>query len=322
MQLMVQHPVVVGCRVLRDMKRCYDVLPTMYHGWRGWFLLQKSDMDKEEVPCFPSDQTHLMKVRQWHKVVTVSASFFCIVGGLGSAIFSPSSQLYVLARLVDLVGLGLLFMVEPWIAVYRNQKEQEVGEISHVEHQEFEPLDTQDSERELKKEGSSHTCQQEPSSIPQWQHPIHAFSYTNLISHGSLFVARGMHVLAMCACLKVHKTWIIARTSFETLGLACALIPPVKTGIIVGLRTLDLRERLRMNSEAKAKESGLSALELDVLGKYLKRDLKIKRDLKTVKCVALALGRLGGHQSDEKPGMLSLYLGMNRLMEVTRLRMN
>lgn len=119
---------------------------------------------------------------------------------------------------------------------------------------------------------------------------------------------------------KILKTGLKA----ESLQLesANAIFAAISIMSIVGLRILDLRERLRMNPEAPAKESGLDELELKVLGKYLKRDLK------TVKCVALAIGRLGGHQnrkSDGMPGVLSLWWGMSRflgMMEGVRLMTN
>ena len=91
---------------------------------------------------------------------------------------------------------------------------------------------------------------------------------------------------------------------------------------VTALRILNLREKLRMNSDAPAENSGLDELELKLLGKYLKRELK------TVKCVALAIGRLGGHQNrrgDGMPGLLSLWWGMTRflnMMEGVRLAMN
>ena len=105
-------------------------------------------------------------------------------------------------------------------------------------------------------------------------------------------------------------------------AFAAAIFAAISIMSIVALRILDLRERLRMNPEAPAKESGLDELELKVLGKYLKRDLK------TIKCVALAIGRLGGHQnrkSDGMPGVLSLWWGMSRflgIMEGVRLMTN
>lgn len=119
---------------------------------------------------------------------------------------------------------------------------------------------------------------------------------------------------------KILKTGLKAENL--QLETAHAIFAAISIMSIVGLRILDLRERLRMNPEAPAKESGLDELELKILGKYLKRDLK------TVKCVALAIGRLGGHQnrkSDGMPGVLSLWWGMSRflgIMEGVRLVTN
>lgn len=119
---------------------------------------------------------------------------------------------------------------------------------------------------------------------------------------------------------KILKTGLKAeKLQLET---AHAIFAAISIMSIVGLRILDLRERLRMDPEAPAEESGLDEFELKVLGKYLKRELK------TVKCVALAIGRLGGHQnrkSDGMPGVLSLWWGMSRflaIMEGARLMTN
>lgn len=110
---------------------------------------------------------------------------------------------------------------------------------------------------------------------------------------------------------KILKTGLKAeKLQLET---AHALFATISIMSIVGLRVLDLRERLRMLAEEPAEESGLSDLELKVLSKYLKRELK------TVKCVALAIGRLGGHQnrkSDGMPGILSLWWGMSRFLGI------
>jgi hypothetical protein len=110
---------------------------------------------------------------------------------------------------------------------------------------------------------------------------------------------------------KILKTGL--RAENLQLETAHALFAAIAIMSIVGLRILDLRERLRKNPEAPAKESGLNELELKVLEKYLKRELK------TVKCVALAIGRLGGHQnrkSDGMPGVLSLWWGMSRFLGI------
>jgi hypothetical protein len=79
---------------------------------------------------------------------------------------------------------------------------------------------------------------------------------------------------------------------------------------VVALRLIELRERLRMHPEAEAEQSGLSHLELEVLGE------RSGRKLRTVREVALALGRLGGHLNrtrDGLPGWQTLWYGMNTL---------
>lgn len=82
---------------------------------------------------------------------------------------------------------------------------------------------------------------------------------------------------------------------------------------VVGVRLLDLKERLRLFPDEPAENSGLAALEVKVLGAYLKRELKTVRD------VALAIGRLGGHlnrKADGMPGVVSLWQGLSRLQEM------
>ena len=79
---------------------------------------------------------------------------------------------------------------------------------------------------------------------------------------------------------------------------------------VVALRLIDLKERLRFKAEAEAEESGLEELELAVLR------ARTRRSLKTVKEVALAIGRLGGHlnrKGDAMPGWQTLGRGMERL---------
>lgn len=75
---------------------------------------------------------------------------------------------------------------------------------------------------------------------------------------------------------------------------------------VVALRLVDLRERLRIHPEAPATEAGLNAFELKVLS------LHMRRKLATVRDVALAIGRLGGHmnrKSDGLPGLITLWHG-------------
>ena len=84
---------------------------------------------------------------------------------------------------------------------------------------------------------------------------------------------------------------------------------------IGALRLVELRERLRVVPEAKASEAGLDALELKLLR------LESGRKLQTIKDVALALGRLGGHMNrkgDGMPGLLTLWRDYSRLQPLTR----
>jgi len=111
-----------------------------------------------------------------------------------------------------------------------------------------------------------------------------------------------------------HKTLKTGlRAEDLQLETAHAIFAAISIMSVVALRLLDLRERLRVNPDAPANESGFSELELKVLGKYLKRELK------TVKCVVLAIGRLGGHQnrkSDGMPGVLCLWWGLSRFLTI------
>jgi hypothetical protein len=75
---------------------------------------------------------------------------------------------------------------------------------------------------------------------------------------------------------------------------------------VVALRLLHLRELTRLIPEAPAAASGLSELELKILA------AKTQRTLTTVREVALALGRLGGHlnrKHDGLPGWITLWRG-------------
>jgi hypothetical protein len=98
----------------------------------------------------------------------------------------------------------------------------------------------------------------------------------------------------------------------EALQLETAerLFSAIAIKSVVALRLMDLRERLRFKAEAKAEESGLDELELAVLR------TRTGRSIKTVKEVALAIGKLGGHlnrKADGMPGWQTLERGMERL---------
>jgi transposase-like protein len=92
--------------------------------------------------------------------------------------------------------------------------------------------------------------------------------------------------------------------SVERLFAAMAIMS------VVALRLIELRERLRRHPDAEAAQSGLSPLELEVLR------ARSGRRLRTVREVALAIGRLGGHLNrirDGLPGWQTLWHGMNTL---------
>lgn len=117
--------------------------------------------------------------------------------------------------------------------------------------------------------------------------------------------------------------WIIEdyhkalKTGLRAEDLQCktahALFAAISIMSVVALRLINLREKLRIAPEDPAEKSGLSIEEIKVLGAYLKREIK------TVKCVALAIGRLGGHQNrkgDGMPGLLALWWGMSRFLTI------
>jgi hypothetical protein len=83
---------------------------------------------------------------------------------------------------------------------------------------------------------------------------------------------------------------------------------------VVAVRILALKEMVRIDPFAPAEASGLNERERMLLA------LRLKRQLKTVRDVALALGRLGGHMGahqgtrvDHMPGWLTLWRGMQAL---------
>jgi len=82
---------------------------------------------------------------------------------------------------------------------------------------------------------------------------------------------------------------------------------------VVAWRLIELRERVRIAPDASAAQSGLSKLELEVLRTTLNRPIK------TVREVALAVGRLGGplnRKGDGMPGWQTLFRGMSKLNDL------
>ena len=79
---------------------------------------------------------------------------------------------------------------------------------------------------------------------------------------------------------------------------------------VVALRLIELRERVRINPDGGAEEAGLEKIELEVLR------ARTGREIETVREVALAIGRMGGHlnrKGDGLPGWQTLWRGMEKL---------
>jgi hypothetical protein len=79
---------------------------------------------------------------------------------------------------------------------------------------------------------------------------------------------------------------------------------------VVALRLIEFREHVRINPEGPAEEAGLEPLELAVLRAMTGSKVT------TVREVALAMGRLGGHlnrKGDGLPGWATLWRGMQTL---------
>ena len=126
---------------------------------------------------------------------------------------------------------------------------------------------------------------------------------------------------ALEVALKYSARWLIEEfhkgiksgLGAEQLQLETAerLFAAIAIMSLVALRLIDLREAVRENPEMPADEAGvLSAVELQVLRK------KLKRPIRTIGEMALAIGRLGGHmnrKSDGMPGWQTLWRGMKKL---------
>ena len=128
---------------------------------------------------------------------------------------------------------------------------------------------------------------------------------------------------ALAVALVYATRWLIEEfhKALKTGNQAEALQLETATGLfaaiaiksVVALRLLDLRERVRLLPEAPAAAAGLDDLELTVLRTVLRRPLT------TVRAVALAIGRLGGHMNrtaDGMPGWLTLLRGMTKLNDL------
>jgi len=114
-----------------------------------------------------------------------------------------------------------------------------------------------------------------------------------------------------CHIEEFHKA-LKTGTKAEALQLETAqsLFAAIALKSLVALRLLDLRERVRLSPDAPAEQAGLPELELALLREVLHRPIK------TIREVALALGRLGGHMNrkgDGMPGWQTLFCGIAKL---------
>ena len=94
------------------------------------------------------------------------------------------------------------------------------------------------------------------------------------------------------------------------LGTGHGLFAAISIMSLVALRLIHLKEVVRIHPQAAAQESGLDSFELQVL------QARLARPLGTVRDVALAIGRLGGHlnrKGDGMPGWMTLWQGMSQL---------
>jgi hypothetical protein len=94
------------------------------------------------------------------------------------------------------------------------------------------------------------------------------------------------------------------------LATAARLFTAVAIMSVVALRLLDLREQVRCTPDQPAETAGLDASDLAVLRAVSDRPIT------TVREVALAIGRLGGHlnrKRDGLPGWQTLWRGLNKL---------
>jgi hypothetical protein len=130
--------------------------------------------------------------------------------------------------------------------------------------------------------------------------------------------AQGMEVALMYSTRWVieefHKA-LKSGTKAKQLQLETGegLFTAIAMKSVVALRLIELRERVRIAPDAPAQASGLSELELNVLRTALNRPIK------TVREVALAVGRLGGHMNrkgDGLPGWQTLFRGMSKLNDL------
>lgn len=192
-----ESPVMVGCRALRDAKHIRKELPTVHQNWRNLAL----SMKKEFHDLFGSEVKEV-RLELWYRVIVVTGSFFCIVGGLGQSLCAPSSRLRIVARSIDLIGLGFL-LTEPFVAARLQTKEA----------------------MRRRQEGLSDRETVEGSTLIA----IRPLSYISRASHNFFFVGRAMHLAEMSAFIDHNKIWKGAYRTLEGIGYFFSFVSWVKS---------------------------------------------------------------------------------------------
>lgn len=140
-----------------------------------------------------------------------------------------------------------------------------------------------------------------------YDRPVHSFEQASEIAlkYSARWLIEEFH--------KALKTGLGAeRLQLET---AHRLFAAIAIMSIVALRLIDLRERFRVQPSAPAETAAISPLELKLLR------AQMKKPILTIKELALAIGRLGGHmnrKADGMPGWQTLWRGMKKLQLLTQ----
>lgn len=216
-----ESPLVVGCRALKDAKHIRNALPAVHQNWRNLLLSMKGEFQQLVGPDIKE-----VRLELWYRVIMVTGSFFCIVGGLGQSLCSSSSQLRVVSRGVDLTGLAFL-LAEPFVA--SRLQEREMKRMKQQQQQER----VLDRKEDCKRRPCTGESEGETSGTSETKSfPLRPLSYISRASHAFLFIGRTMHLVEMCAFINHNKRWKSAYTNFERVGMLLSFVSPVKSSYL------------------------------------------------------------------------------------------
>ena len=213
------------------------------------------------------------------------------------------TQTHIQEQMRELPSMGMTMVEkrEGNLQLEINWKETELRAPQRPKGKKLEPLQTT----------VVHVWGKEPKTgkLLEW------FLHTNLSINSLQDAIKITHYYSLRWIIEDYHKALKSGLRAENLQFktAHALFAAISIMSVVALRLINLREKLRISPGEPAEKSGLSPEEIRVLGAYLKREIK------TVKCVALAIGRLGGHQNrtgDGMPGLLALWWGMSRFITI------